>query len=87
MSIKSRIFSLFDGRRPAPHQRTCPQELPPTPRGAHYHVCATPQCWNHFTCYRGPSCPIPDHWTCPACEMDERDRWTERQATEGHRAH
>ena len=79
MPLLSRVFGWFDGRRPVAPQRICPQELPPTPRGAHYHVCVNPQCWNHFTCYRGPQCSMPDQWTCPTCEMDELDRWADQE--------
>lgn len=51
----------------------CPAaELPPTPRGAHYHQC---RCGSYLTCFSLPDqCGVgAGPWSCPSCEMKALD--------------
>jgi hypothetical protein len=77
------VRGWYDGRRPPQHERPAPQELPPAPRGTHYHVCIEAGCRIYVTCTRGPECPV-GAWTCPACERDEMDRWITEEEGRRH---
>lgn len=74
------LRSWRDGRRAPSWTRPGPQELPPAPRGTHYHVCTVKSCRNHIVCSRGPECPVAA-WECPACEADALDRWMLEEET------
>lgn len=47
------------------------RDLPTLPAHTHRHFCGH-QCGNFHTCTR-EDCHDKDVWTCPSCDLDERD--------------
>lgn len=78
---RRRFFPLFGDRLARPKLPSLPpagpHELPPCPRGAHFHVC---RCGNYLTCYSLPDrCPTFEPWDCPTCERAALDEYFSKQ--------